>query len=67
MPVSKEQVLISRMIGSRAEVIRFLDLGCGTGRFSIPVAERLGYLVTGADNSEEMLARAKSKEGVERG
>ena len=27
-----------------------LDLGCGTGRFAIPMAERLGFEVTGADS-----------------
>ena len=36
-----------------------LDLGCGTGRFAIPMTERLGLRVTGADSSEEMLAQAR--------
>ena len=54
--------LISEKIGSRRKV-DFLDLGCGTGRFSIPTANRLGYSVTGADNSEEMLEEARKKEG----
>ena len=35
-----------------------LDLGCGTGRFAPPMAERLGFRVTGADSSKEMLAKA---------
>jgi ubiquinone/menaquinone biosynthesis C-methylase UbiE len=43
--------------------VKLLDLGCGTGRFSIPIASRLGYTVTGADQSKEMLPKAWSKEG----
>ena len=57
--------LISEGVGPRDRV-EFLDLGCGTGRFSIPVAARLGYSVTGADNSEEMLEKARNKEGGDR-
>lgn len=38
---------------------RFLDLGCGTGRFSIPIALRFKCCVVGADNSSEMLAKAR--------
>lgn len=45
-----------------AEGARFLDLGCGTGRFSIPVAEKLRYRVTGADSSIEMLDKARQKD-----
>ena len=54
--------LISKKISSIGKV-DFLDLGCGTGRFSIPIATRLGYSVTGADNSKEMLLKAKEKTG----
>ena len=39
---------------------RLLDLGCGTGCISIPLAQR-GYQVTGVDISEEMLAAAREK------
>ncbi|HHY72942.1 MAG TPA: class I SAM-dependent methyltransferase [Bacillus bacterium] len=39
---------------------RLLDLGCGTGTLSIPLAEN-GYDVTGIDLSEEMLAIAQAK------
>jgi len=41
---------------------RVLDLGCGTGRFAIPMAERLGFDVTGADSSEQMLQKARAKD-----
>jgi ubiquinone/menaquinone biosynthesis C-methylase UbiE len=56
--------LICQKIGS-SEDVDFLDLGCGTGRFSIPISTRLGYRVTGADNSQRMLNKAKRKSGGE--
>jgi len=37
-----------------------LDLGCGTGRHALLLAER-GYRVAGVDRSEEMLAAARSQ------
>ena len=37
-----------------------LDLGCGTGRHDVLLAEK-GYAVTGVDQSEEMLAVAKAQ------
>lgn len=40
-----------------------LDLGAGTGAFSIPLAER-GYRVTHFDISAEMLRRARMKAGA---
>lgn len=39
---------------------RILDIGCGTGRHSIELAKR-GYSVTGIDQSESLLKRAKEK------
>src|SRR6266852_647631 len=36
---------------------RVLDLGCGTGRITVPLAE-LGYFVVGLDFSPVMLAHA---------
>lgn len=53
--------LISEKIGP-LEKVEILDLGCGTGRFSIPIATRLGYSVRGADSSKEMLSRAREKD-----
>lgn len=52
--------LIDRIVNKKG--IALLDLGCGTGRFAIPFVTRLGYKVTGADNSKEMLAKAKEKD-----
>lgn len=40
---------------------RVLDIGCGTGRFSILIAKRLGCPVVGIDPALSMLARAKAK------
>ncbi len=42
--------------------VRLLDLGCGTGRFAIPMAEKPHYQVTGADSSAEMLTKAREKD-----
>ena len=39
---------------------RILELGCGTGRISVPVASR-GLAVCGIDRSASMLARARRK------
>ena len=39
-----------------------LDLGCGTGRFSLPIARHLGCRVMGLDRSPEMLAQAGTKD-----
>ena len=53
--------LISKLSGASMGD-RVLDLGCGTGRFSLPMATRLRYDVTGADMSQEMLMKAKQKD-----
>jgi len=47
-----------RQIGKYGEPV--LELGCGTGRITIPIAER-GIQVTGLDISDSMLAHAKKK------
>lgn len=46
------------------KVKRILDIGCGTGRLSIPLSE-MGYKVVGIDTSKEMLdiAQGKVKKG----
>jgi ubiquinone/menaquinone biosynthesis C-methylase UbiE len=41
---------------------RFIDLGCGTGRWTIPLARRTGCQAVGLDSSEAMLARARAKD-----
>jgi SAM-dependent methyltransferase len=46
-------------LGQKAEN-PILELACGTGRITIPLAER-GFEVTGVDLTQEMLERAKLK------
>lgn len=43
----------------------FLELGVGTGRLAVPLAER-GARVTGIDSSEAMVARLRAKAGGDR-
>ncbi len=50
----------SIVASSEPAATRLLDLGCGTGAHSIPLAGR-GYVVTGVDRSESMLERAEAK------
>lgn len=43
---------------------RILDLGCGTGSITIPLAKK-GYILTGVDISNEMLKKAEEKARLE--
>lgn len=45
--------------------MRVLDIGCGTGRLTIPLRRLSGAAVWGLDISKEMLEQAKSKKGAE--
>ena len=42
------------------EEAKILELCCGTGRLTIPIAKK-GYHITGVDISHSMLDRAKEK------
>jgi len=42
----------------RAGSTLVIDLGCGTGRFTEPLAEQLGVSVIGVDPSQKMLQEA---------
>jgi ubiquinone/menaquinone biosynthesis C-methylase UbiE len=42
----------------RAASTLVIDLGCGTGRFTVPLAEQLGVSVIGVDPSQKMLREA---------
>ena len=55
--------LISNLSGA-SKGDRVLDLGCGTGRFSLAMANQLEFDVTGADSSIEMLTKAKQKDSA---
>jgi ubiquinone/menaquinone biosynthesis C-methylase UbiE len=48
--------------GGLAPGKRLLDLGCGTGRWTIPLVERTGCEAVGVDRSPEMLAKARGKD-----
>src|SRR5262245_37085567 len=43
-----------------------VDLGCGTGRFTQPLADRFQAQVIGIDPSQRMLAAARAKPGNRR-
>ena len=60
MEVAEESL---RMLGVPA---RLLDVGCGTGRFTVMASQRLGARAWGIDPSEEMLAQARRGEGAGR-
>lgn len=45
---------------SVGRVEKILDVGCGTGRYLVPLAKR-GFEVTGLDNSPEMLAQCRQR------
>jgi len=51
---------VERCFSRGAKPVSVIDLGCGTGSISIPLAKR-GYRVTGVDLSAEMLAVAYDK------
>ena len=55
---SKEADYIDRLIKTyHPESKTILDLGCGTGRHDILLAEK-GFFLTGVDSSKEMLSAA---------
>lgn len=58
---SHEPAFLDRLLSNIQPPARILDLGCGTGR---PIAEFLlkrGFLVTGVDQAEDLLALAKQR------
>ncbi|RKU17216.1 class I SAM-dependent methyltransferase [Candidatus Poribacteria bacterium] len=55
MPDGPFYLSLARQLGGKV-----LELGCGTGRYTIPLAER-GVDITGLDIMPQMLTRAKSK------
>src|SRR5688500_13462732 len=56
-----EQILALIQLDDGGEV---LDLACGPGRHSIPLAQR-GFTVTGVDQSQFLLERARSRSAQE--
>jgi ubiquinone/menaquinone biosynthesis C-methylase UbiE len=51
-------VSLVREVLPRAGSSLLIDLGCGTGRFTVPLAERLGVSAIGIDPSQKMLQEA---------
>lgn len=47
-------------LSSRAPLSRILDVGCGTGRYLLPLTRR-GLHLTGLDNSAQMLAQCRQR------
>lgn len=56
-----EESIVDKALGEVGG-LKILDLGCGTGRQTFRLAER-GALITGVDQSEGMLNRAREKNG----
>jgi malonyl-CoA O-methyltransferase len=57
-----EEPIVDRLLGS-VRGLRVADVGCGTGRHAVRLAER-GAIVVGVDFSEGMLAKARAKPGA---
>lgn len=62
-PTDPADAYYRALAGDRPQTI--LDMGCGTGRLAVALAER-GHRVTGADPAEGMLKVARSRRGTER-
>jgi glycine/sarcosine N-methyltransferase len=62
-PVAERLVFITRMLTQHGAVpgAHVLDAGCGTGRYSVALAE-LGFKVTGIDASPEQVAEARKRQ-----
>lgn len=58
---------INQLLGPNRDGAKVLDIGCGTGRFTIPLACGLeGVTVVGADASIKMLEQAQQKPCADR-
>jgi SAM-dependent methyltransferase len=60
--IAMEEPVVDRLLGEIAG-LAVVDVGCGTGRHALRLAER-GANVVGVDFSDGMLARARAKEGA---
>ena len=55
--VSRWMSLVQEVLPHAVSTL-LIDLGCGTGRFTVPLAEQLGVSVIGVDPSQKMLREA---------
>jgi ubiquinone/menaquinone biosynthesis C-methylase UbiE len=62
---AEEQALAAARLAGCPEGGELLDVPCGFGRHSVPLA-RAGYRVTGVDRSESLLAEARRRAGGQR-
>lgn len=60
-PVEMRRLLDLVAVHSPANPNLIVDIGCGTGRFTHPLAERFQTRVIGIDPSEKMLEAARAK------
>ena len=60
--IAMEEPIVDRLLGS-VRGLAVADIGCGTGRHAVRLAER-GASVVGVDFSEGMLAKARAKPGA---
>jgi SAM-dependent methyltransferase len=60
VPAYAERADIAFYLGEAERAGTVLEVGCGTGRLTLPLA-RAGHVVTGIDLSPAMLARARAK------
>lgn len=56
----REEVLLLDEIYKKYKIQTVLDIGCGTGEHVVAMQE-LGYKITGADSSKEMIAHAQKR------
>jgi len=64
--VPSQNILESRLskiinLGKISTSLVVLDVGCGTGIYTIPIAKKTNAIVFGLDSSKEMIRRAKMK------
>lgn len=64
LKADEQAELIVDWLGCTGEDLRIVDFGCGIGRLSWRVAERLNASVVGVDISDEMLKQAKQHDKV---
>lgn len=57
--------LLLQLAGPRPERPRVVDIGCGQGPATLPLARRTGGLVTGIDTHEPFLARLRERADAE--